>query len=53
MNKRIKATELTLCKQVVSKPGKVTIHKLPTGVRGLDDVVGGGIPEFSFNIIAG
>ena len=32
---------------------KVTIHKLPTGVRGLDDILGGGIPEFSFNIIAG
>jgi circadian clock protein KaiC len=53
MNKQVKATKLALCKQVVSKPGKVTIRKLPTGVRGLDDIVGGGIPEFSFNIIAG
>ncbi len=53
MNKQIKATKLALCKQVAAKPGKVTIHKLPTGVRGLDDIVGGGIPEFSFNIIAG
>src|SRR6187402_3586776 len=34
-------------------PGKVTIRKMPTGVRGLDDILGGGIPEFSFNIIAG
>lgn len=33
-------------------PAKVTIRKLPTGVRGLDDILGGGIPEFSFNIIA-
>ena len=32
---------------------EVTIHQLPTGVRGLDDILGGGIPEFSFNIIAG
>jgi circadian clock protein KaiC len=32
---------------------KVTINKLPTGVPGLDDILGGGIPEFSFNIIAG
>lgn len=31
---------------------KVTIHKLPSGVRGLDDILGGGIPEFSFNVIA-
>ena len=32
---------------------KVKINKLPTGVPGLDDIVGGGLPEFSFNIIAG
>jgi circadian clock protein KaiC len=35
------------------KPVKVTIRKLPTGVRGLDEILGGGIPEYSFNIIAG
>src|SRR6185503_20044707 len=29
------------------------IHKLPTGVPGLDEILGGGISEFSFNIIAG
>jgi circadian clock protein KaiC len=33
--------------------GKVQIRQLPTGVRGLDEIVGGGLPEFSFNIIAG
>ncbi len=32
---------------------KVTISRLPTGVPGLDDVLGGGLPEFSFNLIAG
>src|SRR6185436_7376 len=32
---------------------RVTIRKLPSGVTGLDDVLGGGIPEFSFNLIAG
>ena len=32
---------------------KVKIEKLPTGVPGLDEIVGGGLPEFSFNIIAG
>lgn len=32
---------------------KVKIHQLPTGVPGLDDLLGGGIPEFSFNLIAG
>lgn len=43
-----------------AKPGahrppqaKVLIKKLPTGVRGLDDILGGGIPEFSFNLIGG
>src|SRR3954471_19243357 len=34
-------------------PAKVRIQRLPTGVRGLDEILGGGIPEFSFNIIAG
>lgn len=36
-----------------SPPAKVIIRQLPTGVRGLDEILGGGLPEFSFNIIAG
>lgn len=32
---------------------KVTINRLATGVPGLDQVLGGGLPEFSFNLIAG
>src|SRR6476659_9057263 len=32
---------------------RVPIRKLQSGVPGLDDVLGGGIPEFSFNLIAG
>jgi circadian clock protein KaiC len=32
---------------------KVTINRLATGVPGLDAVLGGGLPEFSFNLIAG
>lgn len=32
---------------------RVTINRLSTGVPGLDDVLGGGLPEFSFNLIAG
>jgi circadian clock protein KaiC len=52
MKKQIGATKRKLPK-VVSQPAKVTIHKRPTGVRGLDDIMGGGIPEFSFNVIAG
>jgi circadian clock protein KaiC len=32
---------------------KVAINRLTTGVQGLDEITGGGIPEFSFNIIAG
>src|SRR5688572_8342262 len=34
-------------------PDKVKITQLKIGVRGLDDIMGGGLPEFSFNIIAG
>ena len=37
----------------MSSKDKVTINKLPTGVPGLDEIMGGGLPEYSFNIIAG
>ena len=53
MKKQIDADKHKPAKRAVSQPTKVAIHKLPTGVRGLDDIMGGGIPEFSFNIIAG
>ncbi|MEO6660289.1 MAG: ATPase domain-containing protein [Burkholderiaceae bacterium] len=32
---------------------KVIINRLVTGVPGLDEILGGGLPEFSFNVIAG
>ena len=41
------------------RPGKddrhspVRIGRLPTGVPGFDEILGGGLPEYSFNIIAG
>jgi circadian clock protein KaiC len=37
----------------MSAKNRVPIRKLPTGVPGLDEIMGGGLPEFSFNIIAG
>jgi circadian clock protein KaiC len=32
---------------------RVKIHQMPTGVPGLDEIFGGGLPEYSFNIVAG
>ncbi len=32
---------------------KVAIRRLATGVPGLDQLLGGGLPEFSFNLLAG
>ena len=32
---------------------RVAIRRLSTGVPGLDQILGGGLPEFSFNVIAG
>src|SRR5436190_18168237 len=32
---------------------KVIINRLATGVPGLDTILGGGVPEFSFNLIVG
>jgi circadian clock protein KaiC len=40
-------------KKEVHPSQKVRIRQLPTGVRGLDDIFGGGLPEYSFNILAG
>lgn len=39
--------------QTSLRTDRVVIRKLPSGVPGLDDIMGGGLPEFSFNIIAG
>ena len=36
-----------------SETARVAIARLPTGVPGLDEVLGGGLPEYSFNVIAG
>ena len=32
---------------------RVKIRQIPTGVPGLDEILGGGLPEYSFNIVAG
>ncbi|HJP90323.1 MAG TPA: ATPase domain-containing protein [Pyrinomonadaceae bacterium] len=53
MAKKGKATRRKPTPDAVSKPDKVMIRKLPTGVPGLDVIMGGGLPEFSFNIISG
>jgi circadian clock protein KaiC len=38
---------------MTERHGGVPIRKLPTNVPGLDDVLGGGLPELSFNLIVG
>jgi circadian clock protein KaiC len=53
MKKQNETAKLAVPKRGPSRPAKVTIRKLPTGVRGLDDILGGGILEFSMNIIGG
>ena len=37
----------------MSPQDRVNIRRLPTGVPGLDEILGGGLPEYSFNVIAG
>jgi len=37
----------------VNSSAKVKIRQLATGVLGLDEILGGGLPELSFNILAG
>ena len=38
---------------MTERPAGVPIRKLPSGVSGFDDVLGGGMPELSFNLIVG
>jgi circadian clock protein KaiC len=37
----------------VNREERAEIRSLPTGVPGLDTVLGGGLPEYSFNLVAG
>lgn len=53
MPRKSKATKRAPVKKAASSPAGVTIRKLPTGVPGLDEILGGGLPEFSFNLVAG
>lgn len=53
MKKQIKAVRPKHSSKTLGKRVKVIINQLPTKVRGLDEILGGGIPEFSFNVIAG
>ena len=53
MKKPSKATRRSGAGAVAAASDKVKIRQLPTGVRGLDEILCGGLPEFSFNIVAG
>jgi circadian clock protein KaiC len=53
MKKENDASKRDRAKKTAAPPARVALRKLPTGVRGLDEILGGGISEFSFNIIAG
>jgi circadian clock protein KaiC len=53
MKARTVAVNSRLAQKIPSPRAKVVIRQLPSGVRGLDEILGGGLPEFSFNIIAG
>src|SRR5947207_6866123 len=37
----------------MSETGNVSINRLPSGVPRLDDIIGGGWPEYSFNLVVG
>jgi circadian clock protein KaiC len=38
---------------MTTRRDRVPLRTLATGVPGLDDVLGGGLPELSFNLIVG
>lgn len=53
MSKRRKTKDPRQVQQPAHPHTPVQIRQLPTGVPGLDEILGGGLPEYSFNIIAG
>jgi circadian clock protein KaiC len=53
MNKKPAVASRLRAEKSAPARGRVAIRQLPTGVRGLDEILGGGLPEFSFNVIAG
>jgi circadian clock protein KaiC len=53
MRKRAETAGAASPRKGAGKQARVTIRKLPTGVRGLDEILSGGILEYSFNIIGG
>jgi len=53
MNKQNKAVHRKGIGKSEIQRNKVTLQKIPTGVRGFDEILGGGIPKYSLNIIAG
>jgi circadian clock protein KaiC len=53
MKRRDKTTGRHQQGKAAGKAGRVHIRKLATGIPGLDAIMGGGLPEFSFNIVAG
>jgi circadian clock protein KaiC len=44
---------IVICAGIRFMSDKVTIRRLASGVPGLDAILGGGLPEFSFNLIVG
>ncbi len=53
VKKPSKTAKSPLSKRSRGPSARVKIHTLQTGVRGLDEILGGGVPEFSFNLIGG
>jgi len=53
MKKPPNTTRRDLAERALSQSDQVHIRQLSTGVAGLNEILGGGIPEFSCNIIAG
>src|SRR6266550_881933 len=51
MKMKSDAAKRKLPKKVVSHPGKVRIRKIPTGVRGLDDIPGCGKTTLAHQIV--
>jgi circadian clock protein KaiC len=53
MKKPSKAAKPARPEKTEKGSARVRIRQIPSGAHGLDEILGGGIPEFSMNLIAG
>src|SRR5580658_1500301 len=51
--RRLQKPRIRMSSESTKGQDRVIIRQMPSGDPGLDEILGGGVPEYSFNIVAG